>query len=123
MEYPGKFGHTIGRIQHISLMSIIDICYATCFIENQTVASNIPCFQGIERCVQYLDSHPHKPIFSPSNSYDGSNIIRLMWSGNQVEDYTTHNCLEFHQYADHAIILNIRRSVSGILHTLIGVAI
>ena len=27
MEYNGKFGHTIGRIQHISLMIIIDICY------------------------------------------------------------------------------------------------
>ena len=27
MEYHGKFGHTIGRIQHIALMSIIGICY------------------------------------------------------------------------------------------------
>ena len=27
MEYHGKFGHTIGRIQHISLMSRIDIFY------------------------------------------------------------------------------------------------
>ena len=25
MEYKGKFGHTIGRIQHIVLMSIIEI--------------------------------------------------------------------------------------------------
>ena len=30
IEYYGKFGHTIGRIQHISLMSIIDICDAIC---------------------------------------------------------------------------------------------
>ena len=30
MEYHGKFGYTLGRIQHIALMSIIDICYATC---------------------------------------------------------------------------------------------
>ena len=43
--------------------------------------------------------------------------------GNQVEDYTTHNCLEFHQDADYARILNIRRSVSVILHTLLDVAI
>ena len=27
MEYHGNFGHTLGRIQQISLMSIIDICY------------------------------------------------------------------------------------------------
>ena len=26
MEYHGKFGHTIGRIQHIDIMSIIGIC-------------------------------------------------------------------------------------------------
>ena len=32
MEYHGKFGHTLGRIKHISLMSIIDICYATCHL-------------------------------------------------------------------------------------------
>ena len=27
MEYHGKFGHTLGRIQHIALMSKIGICY------------------------------------------------------------------------------------------------
>ena len=27
MEYHGKFGHTLGSIQHIALMSRIDICY------------------------------------------------------------------------------------------------
>ena len=30
IEYHGKFGHTLGRIQHIALMSRIDICYSTC---------------------------------------------------------------------------------------------
>ena len=102
MEYHGKFVHTLGRIQHITLMSRIDICYATCRLATQTVAPNLPGFQGIKLCVQYLDSHPHKPIFYPSNSYDGSNFIRLTWSGNQVEDHTNQNCLEFHQDADHA---------------------
>ena len=29
------------------------------------------------------------PIFFPYNSYDGSNVIILTWSANQVEDYTT----------------------------------
>ena len=38
------------------------------------------------------------------------------------QDHTTHNCLECHQYADHARIINIRRPVSGIIHTLIGVS-
>ena len=26
MEYHGKFGHTLGRIQQIAIMSIIDLC-------------------------------------------------------------------------------------------------
>ena len=89
MEYHGKFVHTLVSIQHISLMSRTNLCYATCCLATQTVAPNLPGFQGIKRCVQYLDSHPHKPIFYPSNSYDGSNVIRLTWSGNQVEDHTT----------------------------------
>ena len=71
MEYHGKCGHTLGRIQHISLMSRIDIFYATCRLATQTVAPTLTGFQGIKLCVQYLASHPHKPIFYPSNSYDG----------------------------------------------------
>ena len=46
-----------------------------------------------------------------------------MWSGNQVEYHTTQNCLECHQDADHDIIINIRWSVSGIIHNLIGVSV
>ena len=38
-----------------------------------------------------------------------------------MEYYTSHNFLEYHQYADHARILNIRRSVLVIIHTLLGV--
>ena len=71
MEYHGKFGPNIGRIQHIALMSRIDICYATFHIATQTMAPTITSFQGINISVQYLDSHPHKIIFSTSNSYDG----------------------------------------------------
>ena len=104
-------------------MSRIYFCYATFRLATQTVAPTLPGFQGIKRCVQYLASHPPKPIFYPSNYYDGSNVIRLTWSGNQVGYHTTQNCLEFHQDADHAIILNRRRSVSGIIRTLLGVAV
>ena len=53
MEYHGKFGRTLGQIQHISIMSINDICYTTGCLENQTVAYNLPGFQVINRCVQY----------------------------------------------------------------------
>ena len=121
MEYHGKFVHTLGRIHHIALMSRIKLFYSTYRLATQTVSPTLPGFQGIKRCVQYLDSQPHKPIFYPSNSYDGSNFIRLTWSGNQVEYHTTQNILECHQDADHARILNRRRSVSGIIHTLLVV--
>ena len=123
MEYHGKFGETFGRIQHIALMSRIDLCYAICSLATQTVSPTLPSFQGIKRCVQYLSRRPHKHILYPSNYYDVSNGIILTWSGNQVEDHTTKNYLEFHQDADHARILNRRRSGSGIIHTLIGVSV
>ena len=104
-------------------MRRIDLFYATFHLDTQTEAPTLPGFQGIKRCVQYLASQQHKPIFYPYNSYYGSNATRLTWSGNQVEDHTTQNCLECHQDADHAIILNRRRSVSCIIHTLLGVAV
>ena len=122
MEYHGNFGHARGRIQLIALMSIIDLCYATSCIDTQTVSPNLPGFQGIKCWVQYMASHTHKPIFYISNSYDGSNVIRIIWSGNKVEYHTTQNYLECNKYADHSIIINIRRSVSGIIHTLLGVS-
>ena len=62
-EYHGKFGHTLGNIKHIYHMSRIDFFYSTCCIETQTVETTITGFQGIKRCVQYLASNPHKPIF------------------------------------------------------------
>ena len=86
MKYNGKFVHTLGRIQHIALMSIIDTYYATCNLANQILAPNLPGFQGIKSYVRYLDSHPHKSIFYLSSSDDGSNVIKLTWSENQVED-------------------------------------
>ena len=60
MEYHGKIVHTIGRKQHIDLMSRMDICYTSCHISTQTVAPTLPG----KRCIQYLDSHSHKPIFN-----------------------------------------------------------
>ena len=96
IEYHGKFRHIIGQIQHIYLMSRIEICYTSYSLATQTVVPNLHGFQGINRCVQYLAIHPHKPTFYPSNYYDGSNVIRLIWSLNQVEDYTTQNVLECH---------------------------
>ena len=123
MEYNGKFVHTLGRIQHIALMSRIYFCYETCRLSTQNVAPTLPGFQGIKRYVQYLASRPHKPIFYPSNYYYGSNVIRLTWSYNQVEDHTIHNFLEFNQDAYHARIFNIRRLASGIINTLLGAAV
>ena len=85
VEYNGKFVHALGRIQLIDLMIKNDIFYATCRLAIQTVATTLSGFQSIKRCVQYLDSHPHKPIFYTSNYYDGSNFIRLPWSGNKLK--------------------------------------
>ena len=107
--------------QHIALMSRIGICYANCCLATPTVSPTLPGFQGIKLCAQYMDIRPHKPIFNPSNCYYGSNVIRLTWTGDQVEDYKTQNCLEFHQDSDHTRILNIIRSVLVILLNLLGV--
>ena len=93
MEYHENFGHAIGRIQHIYLMSRINISYTNVCLATETVASTIPGFQDITNCVQYMASQPHTPIFHPYNYYYGSNFIRITWVGNKVEDYTTHNCL------------------------------
>ena len=75
IDYHGKFGHILERLQEISIMSRIGICYTACHLESQTLPSILPVLQGIKRCIPYLDSHPHKPIFYPYNSYDGSNVI------------------------------------------------
>ena len=87
------------------------------------MAPTLPGFQDTKRYVQYLSSHPHKPIFYPSNFYNGSNVIIITCSGNQAEYHTTQNFLECFQDADNDRIINRIRSVSGILHTLLGVAI
>ena len=63
MEHHGKFGHNLGWMQHIALMTRIDIFYTTCHMEIQTVSPTLNYFQGLKCCIKYLASHPHKPIF------------------------------------------------------------
>ena len=86
MEYHGNFGPTLGRVQKIALMSRIETYYTSCHLETPTVSPTLPGFQGLKRRIKYLVSNPHKSIFYPSTYYDGSNVIILKWSGNQVED-------------------------------------
>ena len=71
MEYHGNFGHILGRIQHIDLMSIIDLCCSTYRLDTQTLSPTLTGFKGIKKCVKYMASFPHKPIFYPSNYFDG----------------------------------------------------
>ena len=104
-------------------MITIDICYTFWRLVTQTVSPAYPGFQGLKHCVKYLNSRPHKRIFYPYSSYDGSNSIRLTWSGDQIEDYITQNFIECHQDRDNAKIINRRRSFSGIIHTLVGVVV
>ena len=85
MEYHGKFEHTIGRIQHIYIMIRIDIFYTVFYLGTQNIAPTLPSLQGLKCCIRYLDSHPIKPIFDHSDSYDGSNVISITWSGNKFE--------------------------------------
>ena len=70
MENHRKFGHTLGKIQHIALMSRIVIFYTDCRLSTQTVSPTITGFQGIKSCVQYIAINLNKPIFYPYSSYD-----------------------------------------------------
>ena len=106
IEYHGKFGHTLRWIWNIDIMRRIDICYTSCLMSTQTAAPTLPDSQGLECCIKYMDSYPHKLIFYPSNYYNGSNVIRLTWIWNKVGDYITNNFLECHKYVDCALIVN-----------------
>ena len=57
MEYYGKFGHNIGRIQHIDLVIRIHICYIDFYLVTQIVALTLPILQGIKCCIKYLDNN------------------------------------------------------------------
>ena len=83
-EYYGKFGQNLGRIQHISIIIIIDIYYKYCCLITKTLAPTLPSFQVIERCIKCLGTHLHKQIFYPPNLCEGYRFIRLTWSGYQV---------------------------------------
>ena len=79
------------------------------------MAPSLPVLQGIESCIYYMEINPNKPICNTYNYYDGSNVIRITWSENQVEEYITQSCLECNQDVDNALIINIRWSVLGII--------
>ena len=49
VEFHGKCGHTLGRKQHISIISRIEMFYTAFHLGTQTVAHNIPGLQGLNR--------------------------------------------------------------------------
>ena len=73
-EDHNKLGHTMGRIQHISIISRIEFFYKDCFPGTQTSSPTLIGFQGLNICIKYLDNHPYKPTFFFSGSYDGSSV-------------------------------------------------
>ena len=85
------------------------------------MATTLPGFKYLKSLIQFISGHPHKNTFYPSTVDDGSNVISLTRSGNQVEDYTTHNCMEYEQDSDNDQIINIRWYMSGIIHALLDV--
>ena len=50
-------------MQNITIMRRIEVCYTACRMGTQTVENTLTGFQGLKHCIQYLDSHLHKPIF------------------------------------------------------------
>ena len=44
IEFHGNFGHTLGRIHHITIMNKIDICYICLHLATQNVSPTLPGF-------------------------------------------------------------------------------
>ena len=84
------------------------------------MASNSLHFQGIKRCIQYLDSYPHKLSFILLIL-----IMDQISSGLHGVGIKLHkqNSIECHQDANYARVLNIRRSVLGSINILLGVLV
>ena len=122
MEYHGKFGHNIVQINHIDIMNRVLIFTNPATLRPKLWRILFLSFK-LPKYVFNILILTLKKIFYPYNYCDGSNVISLAWSGNQVEDYTDQNCLECHQDADHTKIINRRRSVYEIIHNLLGVSI
>ena len=87
LYYHGSFGQTLRWIQKIDFMSRIEIFYIACWLGKKNVAPTLPVFQCIKRCVQFFATHAHNPIFYPSNYYGVSNLMRINWGSDQVEEY------------------------------------
>ena len=89
IEYHGKFGHTLVQIHYIAPMSIIDIDCTSCCLATQIVIPTLPdsklSISVLNICLVTILN-----TYYPYKYYDGLNVIRITWSGNQVEDYKTH---------------------------------
>ena len=85
MKYHGKFGNTIGRIHHISIIRSIYIFYTDYCLRTQTVSNTLPYFKGLRIFIQYITTLPYKQVLYHSNSYDRSNFIRFSYIRGKVE--------------------------------------
>ena len=54
VKHHGNFGHTLGRIRHITVMIRIKICFIEYFLGTLIVAPILPVFQGLKSCIHFL---------------------------------------------------------------------
>ena len=85
------------------------------------ISPTLPVFQGIKGSVKFISAYPHNPIFYPSHCHYGYNVISITCSGNYVEYYATHHLFQFHQYVNHARIINRNQYLSVIIHTQVQI--
>ena len=57
-KYHGYFDYTLERIQHITIMISIEICYTECRTRMQIVPPTLPGFQYFKGGIEFLDIYP-----------------------------------------------------------------
>jgi hypothetical protein len=120
------FGHVIGGLMHITIVSRPDLAYSVMRYSGYMACPNIPIFDALHVTVCYLFHHPHLPIMYPSKPYKSSGkSLQTHWKTGFAEylpgDYG--DGLATFADADFARCLRTRRSVSAHFVLLNGVLV
>ena len=82
------------------------------------VAHNLTAFQGINRCIQYLSTHPHFFTFIiHTNDQIQSDLYEVDIRLKTTQPKIVWNFIN----SDHSSIMNRRRLVSSNIHTILSV--
>ena len=122
-DFGGQYNAILGEILHIAMFTHFDVAYSCSRYGQYNCTPSKPAFEGLQRIIRYLASHPHLPLVYPRNKMTGDQEMKYEYDNGKCYKIRIPNCLHMFAGSDHARDLRTRKSMTCALALILGVLV